>query len=148
VVKAMTEQVLRSHVVATDDTPVDVQARDEEGPGNHQGRLWVYIGDALRPYTVYNFSWTRAGEHPEKFLRDFAGIVLADAFSGYDRLFKKPGGPTAAGCNAHARGYFFEAREDQPRICSLTLNNIVFCRVFPFLPSLPELLVYYEVWHK
>ncbi len=122
VVKAMTEQVLRSHVVATDDTPVDVQVRGEAGPGNHQGRLWVYLGDALRPYTIYDFSWTRGGEHPEKLLGDFGGIVLADAYAGYDRLFKRPGGPTEAGCNAHARRYFFEARQDQPVLAARVLR--------------------------
>jgi transposase len=122
VVKAMTAEVLRSHVVATDDTPVDVQTRGEEGPGNHQGRLWVYVGDALRPYTVYDFSWTRGGEHPEKFLGDFGGIVLADAFSGYDRLFRKEGGPTEAGCNAHARRYFFEAQAEHPALAQRVLR--------------------------
>ena len=122
VVKAMTAELLRSHVVATDDTPVDVQVRGEEGRGNHTGRLWVYIGDALRPYTVYDFSWTRGGEHPAKFLGGFAGIVLADAFSGYDRLFLGAGGLTEAGCNAHARRYFFEAQAEHPALAQRVLR--------------------------
>jgi transposase len=128
IVKAMRSQVLLSHVVATDDTPVDVLTHGEEGLGNHQGRLWVYIGDALHPYMVYDFSWTRGGEHPDKFLGDFRGILLADAFSGYDALFKKDARRpekvplTEAGCNSHARRYFFEATAEAPALVSRILR--------------------------
>ena len=128
IVKAMRSQVLLSHVVATDDTPVDVLTHGEEGLGNHQGRLWVYVGDALHPYMVYDFSWTRGGEHPDKFLGDFRGILLADAFSGYDALFKKDSRRpekvplTEAGCNTHARRYFFEATAEAPALVARILR--------------------------
>ena len=128
IVKAMQSQVLLSHVLATDDTPVDVLTHGEEGPGNHQGRLWVYVGDALHPYLVYDFSWTRGGEHPARFLGDFRGILLADAFSGYDALFKKDArrpekAPlTEAGCNTHARRYFFEATAEAPALVARILR--------------------------
>jgi hypothetical protein len=118
IVKAMSAAVLRSHVVATDDTPVDVHTEQ----GNHQSRLWVYVGDALNPYVVYDFSWTRGGEHPAKFLGDFGGVLLADAFSGYDALFTREGGPTEAGCNAHARRYFFEAKSQEPALVARVLR--------------------------
>lgn len=118
VVKAMAARVLKSHVVATDDTPVDVHTEQ----GNHQSRLWVYVGDGLSPYTVYDFSWTRGGEHPSRFLGDFGGVLLADAFSGYDALFRRQGGPTEAGCNAHARRYFFEARAQEPALAARVLR--------------------------
>jgi transposase len=124
VVKAMRAEALKSHVVATDDTPVDVHTAG----GNHQGRLWVYVGDPLHPYTVYDFSWTRGGEHPERFLAGFRGILLADAFSGYDALFKTDDRRpetipmTEAGCNAHARRYFFEAQAEAPALVARLLR--------------------------
>lgn len=124
VVKAMRAEALKSRVVATDDTPVDIHT---EG-GNHQGRLWVYVGDPLHPYTVYDFSWTRGGEHPERFLAGFGGILLADAFSGYDALFQTDDRRpetipmTEAGCNAHARRYFFEAQAEAPALVARILR--------------------------
>jgi len=128
IVKALRSEVLKSHVVATDDTPVDVLTHGDEGPGNHTGRLWVYAGDTLHPYLVYDFSWTRGGEHPDKFLGDFRGILLADAFSGYDALFKKDARRPEkiplieAGCNAHARRYFFEAAAEAPALVARILR--------------------------
>jgi transposase len=124
VVRAMRVEALNSHVVATDDTPVDVHTAE----GNHQARLWVYIGDPLHPYTVYDFSWTRGGEHPARFLGDFQGILLADAFSGYDALFRKDDRRpqkvplTEAGCNAHARRYFHEAQAEAPALVARMLR--------------------------
>jgi len=117
VVTAMKSEIFKSHCINTDDTPVDVHT----GQGNHQARVWVYAGDRQHPYTVYDFTWTRAGEDgPRKFLDGFAGILQADAYGGYDALFKKDERYPEkiplieAGCNAHARRYFFEAKEEDP----------------------------------
>jgi len=124
VVRAMRREILESGVIATDDTPVDVHTKQ----GNHQGRLWVYLGDSLHPYTIYDFSWTRAGEFPRKFLDGFTGTLLADAFSGYDALFKSdPRQPEKtvlieAGCNAHARRYFHEAAAEAPALVARILR--------------------------
>jgi transposase len=108
---AMRAELLRGAVINTDDTPVDVHTRE----GNHQARLWTYVGDPLHPYTVYDFTWDRSGEGPRKFLKGFAGTLQADAFSGYDRLFRD-GGIVEAGCLAHARRKFYEARQEDPLI--------------------------------
>ena len=102
---ALRTEILRGATINTDDTPVDVHT----GEGNHQARLWTYVGDPLHPYTVYDFTWDRSGEGPRKFLKGFAGTLQADAFSGYDRLFKD-GTVLEAGCLAHARRKFYDAR--------------------------------------
>ncbi len=50
-------------------------------------------------------------EHPERHLRHYTGILLADAYSGYNSLYdpSRAQGPiTAALCWAHARRQFFE----------------------------------------
>ncbi len=47
-----------------------------------------------------------AGKHPELHLRSFRGVLQADAFAGYDRLFstsREGGVLTEAACWAHAR---------------------------------------------
>jgi transposase len=56
------------------------------------------------------YSRDRRGEHPQARLADYAGILQADAFSGYNKLYevdRKPGPIAAAGCWAHARRPFF-----------------------------------------
>ena len=108
---AMRAEILRGSVINTDDTPVAVHT----GEGNHLGRLWTYVGDPLHPYTVYDFTWDRSGEGPRKFLKGFAGTLQADAFSGYDRLFKD-GAVIEAGCLAHARRKFHDARLEDPLV--------------------------------
>ncbi len=49
---------------------------------------------------------TGRGKHPEQHLRPFRGILQADAFTGYDRLFsaeREGGALTEVACWAHAR---------------------------------------------
>jgi hypothetical protein len=59
---------------------------------------------------MFYYSRDRRGEHPQAHLADYAGILQADAFSGYNKLYevdRKPGPIVAAGCWAHARRPFF-----------------------------------------
>jgi hypothetical protein len=59
---------------------------------------------------LFYASRDRTGEHPERHLAGWAGILQADAFAGYNRLYladHKPG-PTGGLCWSHARRKFFE----------------------------------------
>src|SRR5262249_39648919 len=91
----------------TDDTPV--KARHGRRPGYHTGRFWVYLGDAAHPYHVFDYTTNRKRDGPQQFLRDYAGYLQADAFSGYDGLYA-PAAVLRVGCNAHAGRKFYEAR--------------------------------------
>ncbi|WP_169752089.1 IS66 family transposase, partial [Escherichia coli] len=54
----------------------------------------------------FAYSPNRQGKHPEQHLRPFRGILQADAFTGYDRLFsaeREGGALTEVACWAHAR---------------------------------------------
>ena len=79
------ELVLSASVLWTDDTPVRFLGGPT--PGSHVGRFWPYIGPALFPYDVYDFTENRKRDGPADFLKDFAGYLHADAFSGYDGIF-------------------------------------------------------------
>jgi transposase len=104
----MKERALSSKVVQTDDTPVPVL--DPELPRTRTGRIWTYVGDALHPYTVYDYTPNRSRDGPDEFLKDFRGYLQADAYSGYDGIYKDPQrGVTEVACWAHARRKFFEA---------------------------------------
>ena len=105
----MKERVLSSKVVQTDDTPVPVL--DPELPRTRTGRIWTYVGDAFHPYTVYDYTPDRCRDGPDEFLKDFHGYLQADAYSGYDQIYKEPArGITEVACMAHARRKYFEAQ--------------------------------------
>ena len=115
--------VLQGNVLWTDDTPV--RFLSGEAPGSHVGRFWPYIGPALFPYDVYDFTENRKRDGPAEFLKDFAGYLHADAFSGYDGIFTGSDGRILeVACWAHARRKFFDARSSSPAEASLILEMI------------------------
>ncbi len=111
-------EAVRSHVFAAerlhaDDTTVPVL----DVGRTRTGRLWTYVRDdrpfsgAGPPAAVYFYSPDRRGEHAETHLASWAGLMQADAYAGYDRLYaagRRPGLIVEAGCWAHARRKFFD----------------------------------------
>jgi transposase len=111
-------ELIRAHVFAGDrvhgdETPVPVLAKHE----TRKGRLWTYVRDdkpfagPAPPAAVFFYSRDRTAQHPENHLRDYAGILQADAYAGYNRLYeagRKPAPITEASCWAHGRRKFYE----------------------------------------
>jgi hypothetical protein len=105
----MKRRTLSSKVVQTDDTPVPVL--DPDRPHTRTGRIWTYVGDATQPYTVYDYTPNRSRAGPDEFLKGFRGYLQADAYSGYDEIYKDAErGVTEVACMAHARRKHFEAQ--------------------------------------
>jgi transposase len=99
--------ILLCGTIHTDDTPVKV--RDSERKIKALGRLWIYFGDHLHPYNVFDFTMSRKRDGPSRFLEGFRGYLQADAFRGYDGIYAG-GHVVEVGCNAHARRKFIEAQ--------------------------------------
>src|SRR6478672_6502892 len=111
-------RLIEAHVMAAerlhgDDTTVPILAKGK----TVTGRIWTYVrddrpfGGRAPPAALYYASRDRRHEHPARHLRDFTGILQADAYSGYDELYdpsRPQGAITAALCWAHARRQFFE----------------------------------------
>jgi transposase len=115
--------VLQSPVLWTDDTPVTVLGG--ENPGSTQGRFWAYIGDAEHPYSVYDFTMSRARDGPAAFLKDDHGFLQADAYGGYDGIFLGSNGTIVeVACWAHTRRKFYDARSNAPREANQVLEWI------------------------
>jgi hypothetical protein len=110
----MRTRILQSDLIQTDDTPVDVLQRGTK-KNVRVGRLWVYRGDEMQPYVVFDFTPDRRRDGPRQWLGDFTGWLQADAYAGYDALFRTRPDLVEVGCWAHARRYFFEARETDVR---------------------------------
>jgi hypothetical protein len=69
------------------------------------------FGGTDPPAALLYASRDRTGEHPERHLAGWAGILQADAFDGYNRLYlpdRKPSPIVEALCWSHARRKFFE----------------------------------------
>jgi transposase len=111
----MVRRVLSGNVVGTDDTPVKVL--DPELDHARTGRFWTYVGDDTHPYAVYDYTPNHKRDGPQTFLKDYRGVLQADAFGGYDGIFLKSKGKIVeAACAAHARRKFFEVRETAPAL--------------------------------
>lgn len=108
VYRDFTTTVLGGKVVQTDDTTVPVQ--DHERTHTRDGRLWVYVGDTRPATIVYDYTPTRSRAGPIDFLGEFRGYLQADAYAGYDAVYAT-GRVVEVGCWAHARRYFWEAKE-------------------------------------
>lgn len=107
------ELTLQSPVLWTDDTPVTVLSAGSEG--SRTGRFWTYIADE-HPYSVYDFTESRARDGPASFLRGFEGYLHADAYGGYDQIYLGSNDAIReVACWAHARRKFFDAKHSSPR---------------------------------
>jgi transposase len=111
-------EAVRAHVFAAerlnaDDTTVPVLAAGK----TRTGRLWTYVrddrpfGGADPPAAAYFYSPDRTGKHPEQHLAAWSGLLQADAYAGFNRLYeadRRPGPIVEAACWAHARRKFFD----------------------------------------
>jgi hypothetical protein len=93
-----------------DDTTVPVLAKGDTG------RIWVYVrddkpfGGPAPPGAVFYYSRDRAGEHPQEHLANYTGILQADAYGGYRKLYEsgRALGPILEAASwVHARRPFF-----------------------------------------
>jgi transposase len=102
----MCRRVRASFALHADDTPITLL-----NP-RRTAFAWVYVGDPLNPYTVFDLTAGRQQAFPEKFLAGYRGSIHADAYIGYNPLYAA--GATHVGCWMHARRGFFEAKESDP----------------------------------
>jgi transposase len=110
-------RLLEAHVMAAerlhgDDTTVPVLALGK----CDVARCWVYVkddrpfGGSDPPAAMFYYSRDRSGEHPQAHLANYTGILQADAFGGYIKLYEPQRSPALireAACWVHARRPFF-----------------------------------------
>jgi hypothetical protein len=109
----MVSRVLESHVLCTDDTIMPMLAPEK----TRKARMWVYIGDELNAYNVFDFTLSRSRDGPARFLIRYQQTLLADAYGGYDGVVVG-NDITRAGCWAHARRKFVDAEKSHPSIAA------------------------------
>jgi transposase len=111
---ALKRYVLGATKLHADDTPVPVL---EPGRGKTKsGRLWVYVrddrpaGSKEPPAVLFRYAPDRKGERPAGHLKDFSGVLQADAYAGFNQLYDG-GRILEAACWAHARRAFYDIHQ-------------------------------------
>jgi transposase len=111
---ALRAHVFDADVVHADDTPIPVLA---PGSGKTKtGRLWTYVrderpaGGEAAPAVWFTYSPDRKGEHPQQHLEDFQGILQADGYGGFSKLYDG-GRVLEAACWAHVRRKFVDLHD-------------------------------------
>ncbi len=120
-------QVASRPIAQTDETGILVLDRDHP-EGRSKGRMWVYCGE--RGELFYEYTPTKETRWPKARLADFNGILQADAYPGFDALFKEGSGILEAGCNAHARRKFRDAHDAEPTRQEPKWALLVYQRLF------------------
>ncbi len=109
-VGALGRYVFAADKLHADDTPVPVLC---PGRGTtRQGRLWTYVRDDRPagsddpPAVLLRYTPDRKAVHPVAHLGGFRGILQADGYAGFDRLYGER--IQEAACWAHVRRKFYD----------------------------------------
>jgi len=104
----MRRQLLDESDLQTDETPIKIQTEGQRA--TRRGYLWVYRNprQSEPQKVVADFRDNRSAEGPDKFLGDWSGTLLRDAYAGTDPIAKR-NGIVIAECHAHARRKVVEA---------------------------------------
>ncbi|MCW0232498.1 MAG: IS66 family transposase [Ferrovibrio sp.] len=104
------------HAARADSGEV-LDTHEVQGNACTQARLWTYVRDdrpfagGAPPAALFFFSPDREKVHPNRHLAGWTGILQADAYGGYNDLYREGREPrpvTSALCWSHARRKFFE----------------------------------------
>lgn len=109
--ETLRQELLRQDAIHADETTIQVLKEEGRKPQT-TSYLWLYRSreDALQPIVLFEYTPTRAGIHPQRFLdadgkQPFTGFLQVDGYKGYNGL----SGVTRVGCMVHVRRKFVDA---------------------------------------
>ncbi len=114
--ECLRHEIRSSGYLQADETPVPYQA-----PGNGKcatGYLWTYL--SMDRGVLFEWFPSRAHDCLTKMLSKFHGQLQSDGYAAYETFYAKPlnqklrAEVERAGCWAHTRRKFYEAREESP----------------------------------
>lgn len=121
-IERIEKEIMKSDLLHADDTPIrvlDRSLRDKGlGKGVKKGRIWTYVRDqrpwagGAPPGAVYYFAPDWKEGHVHHHLREASGILQADGYKGYTKLYEPDAGGNCrfreASCWAHWRRDFHD----------------------------------------
>jgi transposase len=108
-INLLNELLLAESVVHCDETRLQVLKSDKAPTADHW--MWVRAaGPPGRRIVLFDYDPSRGGAVPLRLLDGYRGILVTDGYGAYDGAAEALG-LTHAGCVAHARRYFDEAKK-------------------------------------
>jgi transposase len=93
----------------------------KNGKPSVSARMWAYRGMVV-PLNLFDFTVSRHRDGPDLFLRDFRGKLMADCWSGFQKIGVRTDGAIERGaCVAHARRKVLAGLEGYPLEASILL---------------------------
>ena len=103
------KHALKHDIIAVDETTAQVLGEPDRR-NDQKSYIWAYRGgppDA--PVVYFEYQETRDAEHPIRFLKNYHGFVMSDAYTGYDWIDAAEGYRIVhVYCMSHARRPFAE----------------------------------------
>ena len=108
------EKLRMSDLLFMDETVLQV-LKEKERSAAQQSRMWIMTNNtAHHRLVLFHYSPTREARVASNLLDDFNGALMTDGYAVYDNVTKAKG-LTHLGCWAHARRYFKDASDAQPK---------------------------------
>ena len=108
-INLLNELLLAESVIHCDETRLQVLKSDKAPTADHW--MWVRAaGPPGRRIVLFDYDPSRGGAVPLRLLDGYRGILVTDGYGAYDGAAEALG-LTHAGCLAHARRYFDEAKK-------------------------------------
>ena len=118
VVDAIAKELRAGTFIQSDATGMPILDGQKNEP--RRSHLWSYTDGTQ---VVFQASLDRRQQHPADFLDGFEGTLLTDGAGDYNAAAARDG-VVRAGCWAHARRKFFEARKADPTRAGRALSSI------------------------
>ncbi len=106
VAEKIKKDILSLGLVHSDETPWPINNNKDSN-----GYMWIISN---QKGSHYKFESTRSGLVIKETLGDYKGTIMSDGYSGYTQFRKENSSITSALCHAHARRYFWDAKETYP----------------------------------
>lgn len=111
-INLLNEQMLEHPLIHCDETRLQVLNSDKAPTADH----WMWVRASGPPghrIVLFDYDASRAGAVPKRLLEGYRGILLTDGYEPYATVASELG-LVHAGCAAHARRKFDEARKATP----------------------------------
>jgi transposase len=117
---AQLQHVLRSRVLAMDETP---HKAGRKGKGKLKA-VWYWPIYGEDDEVCFTYSASRARQHVDTLLETFEGTLLTDGYAAYERFAANRPEVTHAQCWAHTRRCFERAEQAEPEAVAEALERI------------------------
>lgn len=111
--RRLMEKIRMREIVSADETPMRMQ---DDGNGKPKtGFVWTFVAPDEHGVedVAFVYAADRSGATPRRVLGETKGVLLVDAYSGYNSVVEVSG-RKRAGCHAHLRRKFHEALATAP----------------------------------